>query len=264
MTRKEVLIAIAIVVLGALAGGAYFYFQSRAPKEVAAVAPEHVVPPAPAPETEDRVQNPIPAPVATGEDAPTLETSDAPMLAGLKKVFGAQSVMRFVVPQTVIRHIVATIDNLPRKKAPMQTWPVKPIGGTPITTGPDDALILSAESYARYQPLVHAVQAADMKQLSELYTHFYPMFQKAYEDLGYPSKYFNDRLVVVIDDLLETPEINTPIALEQPNVLYQFKDPALENLSAGQKTLLRMGPENEAAIKQKLRELRTLVATGSH
>ena len=47
-----------------------------------------------------------------------------------------------------------------------------------------------------------------------------------------------------------------PIALVQPGAFYQYADPALEGLSAGQKLLLRMGTENAAVIKKKLTELR--------
>jgi hypothetical protein len=267
MTRKEMLIAIAIVALGAIAAGIYFYYQSRAQKPlVAAIQTPGPSVSAPAvPEQEAPIQNPIPADPGESAPAPALDAdeADAPLLQGLNKVFGTRSVAQFVVPQMLVRHVVATIDNLPRKKAPLQMWPVKPTPGKPLTSGPEDALILSAESYARYAPLVHAVQSADMKQLSQLYMRFYPTFQKAYEELGFPSKYFNDRLVAVIDDLLATPDVTSPIALEQPNVLYTFKDPALENLSAGQKVLIRMGPENAAIVKQKLRELRGDVATGS-
>jgi len=266
MTRKEILLALAIVVLAALGGGLYYWLQSRSAREAPALAPEaggHVTAPAPAPEVQERIQNPIPAPPGVVANAPTLESSDAPVLSGLRQIFGAPAVAQYVIPQSLIRHIVATVDNLPRKKAPVQTWPVKPMGGKPLTSGSEDALILSAESYQRYEPLVHALQNADMKQLAALYTSLYPLFQQAYEDLGYPGKYFNDRLVAVIDDLLATPETSAPISLQQPNVLYQYKDPALEDLSAGQKTLLRMGPSNERSIKQKLRELRAAVATGS-
>jgi hypothetical protein len=43
--------------------------------------------------------------------------------------------------------------------------------------------------------------------------------------------------------------------------MYQYADPKLEALSAGQKTLLRMGSDNVATVKAKLHELRTLLAT---
>jgi hypothetical protein len=87
-------------------------------------------------------------------------------------------------------------------------------------------------------------------------TSVYPLFQQSYEDLGYPGKYFNDRLVQVIDHLLQAPEVTGPIRLVQPKVMFQYADPSLENSSAGQKLLIRMGPANERIIKQKLREFR--------
>jgi hypothetical protein len=43
-------------------------------------------------------------------------------------------------------------------------------------------------------------------------------------------------------------------------VFYEYADPSLEQLSAGQKLLIRMGSENAAALKLKLRELRREVA----
>ena len=97
----------------------------------------------------------------------------------------------------------------------------------------------------------------DTQRLIATYTRYYPLFQEAYESLGHPPQYFNDRLIEVIDHLLETPDLQGPIALAQPNVLYEFADPALESRSAGQKALIRMGSENATAVKDKLRELRS-------
>jgi hypothetical protein len=88
------------------------------------------------------------------------------------------------------------------------------------------------------------------------YARFYPFFQEQYENLGYPTRYFNDRVVEVIDHLLATPEVEEPARLVQPRVLYEFTDPRLENLSAGQKILLRMGRTNQLKLKAKLREIR--------
>jgi hypothetical protein len=48
----------------------------------------------------------------------------------------------------------------------------------------------------------------------------------------------------------------------RPNVMYTFADPALEARPAGQKLLIRMGPENAQAIKAKLTELRAIITAG--
>jgi len=105
------------------------------------------------------------------------------------------------------------------------------------------------------------VQGTDVKALAVVYQRLYPLFQQAYEDLGYPGKYFNDRLVEVIDHLLQTPEVPAPIALVQPKVFWEYADPTLENRSAGQKLLIRMGPQNARIVKGKLREFRAEILT---
>lgn len=100
------------------------------------------------------------------------------------------------------------------------------------------------------------MQSADPKQVVAAYVRLYPLFQQAYRELGYPAGYFNDRLVEVIDHLLAAPEVSGPIRLVQPRVLYQFEDPKLEALSAGEKLLIRMGSENAAKVKGTLRAIR--------
>jgi hypothetical protein len=102
----------------------------------------------------------------------------------------------------------------------------------------------------------------DMAALAQLYRSYYPLFQRAYEDLGYPHGYFNDRLVAVIDHLLAAPELSGPLELVRPKVFWEFADPELEARSAGQKFMLRVGPENTALLRVKLRELRAQIATG--
>ena len=97
------------------------------------------------------------------------------------------------------------------------------------------------------------------RKLAAVYIQFYPLFQQSYAELGYPSRYFNDRVFEVIDHLLSAPDVTGPIALTQPKVLYEFADPQLQELSAGQKILVRMGPDNEAKVKAKLREIRKLL-----
>jgi len=256
---------VAVVIVGA---GYYYYRTHRSPPPPVAQGPL----PAPAPTPAPAIQHPIPSEEAAGNDAvapPTLEDSDVPVRTALLGVFGDKPVSEFLVPKDIIRHVVVTVDNLPRKKVAVELRPVKPTPGTTVTGGTEDALTLGPQNYERYAPVVQALRAADAKQLTRLYFHFYPLFQQAYENLGYPSQYFNDRLIEVIDDMLKAPEVQGPIALVQPRVFYQYKDPDLEARSAGQKLLIRMGPANAAVVKAKLRELRSAIierekTTGKH
>ena len=63
-------------------------------------------------------------------------------------------------------------------------------------------------------------------------------------------------MIVAIDDLLAAPTPSGPIELVQPRILYRFVDPELQKLSAGQKIMIRVGPDNARELKQVLRRLR--------
>ena len=109
----------------------------------------------------------------------------------------------------------------------------------------------------RYASYVWLAEAVDPKLAVALYARIYPLLQQQYRELGYPSGEFNDRVVQAIDDLLAAPDAPDAMQLTQPNVFYQFADPALEALSAGQKMMLRIGPHNEARIKARLQVIRS-------
>ena len=151
----------------------------------------------------------------------------------------------------IIDRLVATVDSLPRKQVAQKIRPVQSLA-TPFVEGP--------ENYQRYDALVAHIASADLDAMVDMYRRYYPLFQKSYERLGYPNAYFNDRLVAIIDHLLETPEPTGPQTLVRPNVLYEYADPELENLSSGQKLLLRLGNDHAATIKQVLRQLRSRIA----
>ncbi len=241
-------IVAAVVVVAA---GAWYWFHGRTAPPAPAAAAAPAAPPAAA----EQVAHPIPGDTEA-QALPALNDSDAVAHDSLAGVLGREPVEQFLVPQNIVRHIVVTIDNLPNKKVAVEQRPLKPIGGQTAVAQQGDITTLSPQNYERYAPLMRVVEKTDVKALAVVYERLYPLFQQAYEDLGYPGKYFNDRLVQVIDHLLQTPELTTPVAVTQPKVFWQYADEDLENRSAGQKLLMRMGPANERIIKTKLRELR--------
>jgi hypothetical protein len=223
--------------------------------------PKPVVPvtaPAPAPVTpaDEPPRYPVATPPAP-EPLPKLDESDASALGALGGLIGKEPAAKFVAPESLVRHLVVSIDNSTTPNLPERVRPVKPVSGRFITSGSEDSPTLDPANYARYTPLVETLRAVDDEQLLTTYRRYYPLFQQAYESLGHPPQYFNDRLIEVIDHLLATPEVQGPIALTRPNVQFEYADPKLEALSSGQKALIRMGPANAAVVKAKLRALRS-------
>ena len=175
-------------------------------------------------------------------------------------MIGREAAGRFLVPERLVRNIVVTVDNLPRRSFAMRLSPLKPVGGLLATTGKDGSLAIAPENAARYAPWVALLEKVDARRLVAVYARAYPLFQQAYVELGYPEGHFNTRLVQVIDHLLAAPEPDGPLRLTVPHVLAEYADPKLEAESAGRKVLLRMGNANAARVKAKLRELRRALA----
>ena len=254
------------LLLGAIiaaAGVIYYIWQLRVEPQAPASTPASTPQVAPQSNAAPRIEHPIEvagAPAAA--PLPALAESDSALQEALAALFGAASFDLLFHPQDVVRHFVAAIDNLPRKTVAQRIMPIKPVTGAFRTSGPEGSTIVGPHNAARYAPYVRALEAVDSAKLVALYVRFYPLFQQAYAELGYPSRYFNDRVFEVIDHLLATPDVRGPIALVQPKVMYEYADPALQDLSAGQKMLVRMGPENEAKVKAKLRELKKALSRG--
>jgi hypothetical protein len=253
VNKPAIGVAAGVLVVGV---GIAYYFYGRSAPPPSVPTP---VPPPPAASSEPPIEHPVPSPAATqSTPLPALNDSDSAVKEGLSPLIGAHA-MQYLVPQDIVRHIVVTIDNLPRQKAPAAKRPTVAVPGAFLVTGDELHATLDPKNFERYDAMVNVVRQLDMQRVSNTYFHFYPLFQSAYQSLGYPNGYFNDRLVQVIDSLLATPQPSGPIELSRPNVLYTFADPNLEALPAGQKLLLRMGPDNAAVVKGKLKELRTLI-----
>jgi hypothetical protein len=259
-TRRAVLIA--GVLLIAIGGAAYYFWQRQPAREPPAAVEAPAGPPAPA-TAEPRIEHPVEASSQPAPPLPSLAESDVSAREALDALLGASAFDALFRPQDLIRNMVATVDNLPRRNVALRLMPLKPVPGTFRVAGPEGSTIIGVDNAARYTPYVRAMDAIDSTKLVSLYVRFYPLFQQAYADLGYPNRYFNDRLFEVIDHLLATPDAPRSIALVQPKVLYDYADPALADLSAGQKILLRMGPDNEARVKAKLREIKRALSRGN-
>ena len=221
-----------------------------------------------APQREDQAQEDVSRDVAMQVDAgeeeerplPALDDSDAPLKESIADFVTGQSLEALFRMDGFIRRLVVTIDNLPQKQLPRAKYRVtRSTSGRFAVQREGESLYLSPDNFERYVPIVGLIASLDNDRLIAVYLQYYALFQEAYEYLGYPSAYFNDRLIDVIDHLLAAPVVDGPIRLVRPHVLYKYADPDLETLSAGHKTLIRIGPANANKVKTKLREIRQML-----
>ena len=267
--KNKLWLAVLLFVLVTL-GGAYLWIsrpaQTLPQPAPAAPASAAITPPEPAlpastVSAEPATLHPIePSPAATA-------MGGADTLQALVELLGQKAVTSFFQTDNFARRFVATVDNLGREHAAPALWPINPTQGRFTVDGPEGAAVIATDNSMRYTPFVLLVETVDIGRAVDLYVRMYPLLQQAYQDLGYPKRYFNDRFIEVIDKLLSTPdapypvkltltEVRGPIPSERPWVRYQFENSEFESLSAGQKILLRVGPVNERRLKAKLVEIR--------
>jgi hypothetical protein len=253
MSRAWLWVAVAVVLAAAVA---VYVFYPRPPAE--APAPPSVAgkPAPPAPE-------PTIVPPAPEVPLPGLGESDQAVKEWLSGVLGEEAIARFLVPDSLVRKLVATVDNLPRKKLDVRVRVVRPLEGSFQPEHDGEQAFLGPSTYARYEPFMQVVRMSDPGRLADLYARLYPLLQQAYEELGYPGRQFHGRVLEAIDDLLETPAVEGPVPLVQSRLFYEFADRQLENRSAGQKTLLRIGPQHAAMVKEKLTAFRAEIVARS-
>ena len=250
--KKWSLLAVLFLLLGVLFAYLYRHKEVHAPQVVQTQPPLlQPVQPKPQPQPRQVLETPPSRPAL-----PNLEESDRYTLDALARLIGDGSLMRLFVTGRLIHNIVATIDNLPRRDSTMKVMPVKPLPGAFIVENSADGIFISPRNAARYDPYARIAEKVDAEKLVQFYIHLYPLFQKAYEEIGYPGKYFNDRLMVALDNLIAAPEIRGPVKLVQPKVLYQYADPDLESRSIGQRIMMRMGQRNESIVREKLKQIR--------
>jgi len=251
-----------VVAVGAAAYYYYFHTQRVAepiPPPLPVIVEEQ--PTLPEPVIEPIVRKaPEPEPEPEPELLPALVDSDPAIAATIAGLVGSPAFDQLFNVQEIVQHIVATVDNLPRRKLSRKIIPVKTVAGDFGVEGEQASMKVSAGNYARYEPYVAMITAVNTRELVDSYQRFYPLFQEAYRDLGYPDGEFNERLLTVVEHLLSTPDISDPVYLIKPEAFYIFEDPDLEALSAGQKVLVRMGGDNSSLIKSKLEEFRKAIA----
>ena len=277
---------VVLIGLAAALGAGYLYWQKRqsegpiesppltVPAEPdarsEAPGPRYPIPVPPEPAPTERATDTQPdagAPSAVVEEPPReplppLNESTGAIIDVLTGMLTAETLNTLFNTEEFARRFVVTVDNLPAPKLPRQHMLFKRVPGQFLVTGEDEAHIIAADNVARYAPYVQLAQRIETRRLVNVYERFYPLFQQAYAELGNPDAYFNDRLVEVIDHLLETPVVAEPLRVVRPKVFYLYADPELEALSAGQKALLRMGSANAAPLKAKLREVRSALTGG--
>lgn len=199
---------------------------------------------------------PLPAPVnaTSAIDVPPLDQTDALVRRLVETLSSHPRVMSWLATNNLIRTFTVAVENIDTGATPARHLRVlRPAGPFRIVEN-GEAVHIDARSHDRYNSLADAVASIDAEGAASLYATLRPRFDEAYRDLGHQGP-FDAALERAIATLVRVPNPRADALLVHKGALNAFADPRLEELTAAQKQLLRMGPRNVLIVQEKLREI---------
>lgn len=185
-----------------------------------------------------------------------LDISDQAIKQALITTLQLPLLSTLVVNESIIANMVASVVNTANGKLPENVTVLNaPKQKFSVFTQGDNQFI-TPESFTRYNVYAQTFSDIEVESLLRLLNDYNTEIITQFEQITPPNSDFNDTLAIAINELLDTPTVSLPIAVESDSVMYRFVNPQLESLSPAQKQLVRMGPDNMRIVKRKLRELR--------
>jgi hypothetical protein len=114
----------------------------------------------------------------------------------------------------------------------------------------------SPESFARYDGVARVVGGLDVQQAAAAWRALEPLFARAHQEIAPSGRTLSQTLDAATAHLIAVPLPEEALRLVERGALYEYADAEFEQLTAAQKHLLRMGPDNARAVQGKLREFR--------
>ena len=261
---------IALVVLALVLFGMYWFVFKPEPKPELPAPITEPAPETPSVELEEPAEPvipPAPEPVAPEpeekpRELPALNDSDKEARADIISLSSDGALAKWIVPDEVVRKWVAAVNTATRGELMHKNRPFTNLKDSitvkELETRDDGAkvYVLSQENYQRYDQPVRLLAMVDTDTAVKLYQFWYPRLKQAYGELGLKNKNFHAAVLAAIDQALAAPEIEGPIKLVRPTVYYKFEDEQLEKMPGLHKLMIRIGPDNAARVKEKLRELK--------
>jgi len=232
------------VVLVAAAVAAYVVFRVRALQQTTAGAPAPV----------QAASSPLGG-RAEPIVLPPLDQSDAVVADLVRKLSSHPRVAAWLTTEGLIRNFAVVVLTIAEGATPAKSLRPLQLRAPFRVMERDGGIYVDARSYERYSSLAEAVASIDAEGSATLYATLKPRIEEAHRDLGQRDVSFDRTLERAIVSLLETPIRTGPTRLQLHGIGYAFADQREENLTAAQRQLLRMGPDNARIVQAKLREI---------
>jgi len=112
---------------------------------------------------------------------------------------------------------------------------------------------ISQASFKRYDALGKLVGSIDAAAAGDAYAQLLPYCDAVFAEIGVPGKKFEDQLAAAVRRVVNVKFPEGEVELVPKGAVYAYADPTLESLSAAEKQVLRLGPENGRILQRQLR-----------
>ena len=240
-----------IAALGLIVGAAGAWWWTRAP-----------APPAPTPAATFGTDAAVTPPAEPTRPLPPVGQMDIFLRALLGTLSASPELARWLATDDLIRQMAHAIDLVSRGQSPARELTVLRPDGALRTTGSPRQLTLDPASYRRFDGIASAVASLDARAVADAYRTIHPRLDEAYRALGRSNSTVDQAVGAALQVLIDTPDVREPIRLiPGAGASYSYADPQLQTLTPAQKQLIRMGPDNLARVKARLREIKTAIET---
>lgn len=185
-------------------------------------------------------------------ELPELPASDAfvrDLVAGLSS---QPQLARWLVTDDLIQRFVGVVVDLAGSSNPASQVPFMVPEGTFAAVPSGDALVITPETWRRYNLISDTFVSLDTERSVELYLQMRPLVEEAYGQLGIPDYSFDDLLALAIQNVRDVQVPEKPLEVVGTDGVYVFADPEVEARRGADKALLRMGPANARRIQEKM------------
>jgi len=186
---------------------------------------------------------------------PPLDASDTVVRSLVQALSDSPAVMAWLPTKGLIRNFTVVVNNVADGATPAKQLKNLQPSSTFRVVERDGGTYVDPRSYERYNVIADAVASIDPASAAKLYATLKPRIEEAHRDLVGQNGSFDRTLARAIASLLETPIVDNPPRLRPKGIGYAYADERLEELTAAQRQLLRMGPRNVRVIKARLREM---------
>ncbi len=218
--------------------------------------PADAAEPLPTALTVDTVEEPESAADIDAAAEPDPANDDELLREQMQRIGLAEPLTGLAGGDFLMQRMVALVDGTSRGLVLRKLLPLPPLSRSFSTEVSNGELVVSPESYSRYDSYVVALTKVDTSTAVYAFHKLRPLLERTYGELGLAPEAFDNAVIRTLDNVIATPVLEQLPVLERKSVMYTYADPQLEALPPLQKQLLRMGPDNLRRLQQKAAELR--------